>query len=94
MVAQNMKKVNNILNAMIAVRTLCARRERAVNTLQQLLTRLWRCKDIVYTLLLANLLFYAYFMVTPQRADRFSKRCTNAVTSPFGVTWALGYITY
>jgi len=35
------------------------------------------------------LIFYAYFAATPQRADRFLERCTNAVASPFGVTGTL-----
>jgi len=48
-----------------------------------------RCADVVYTLLLANLIFWAYFAATSQRADRFSVRYTSAVALPFGVTGAL-----
>jgi len=43
-VAQNVKKVKKILNAMIAMRRLYARRERAVHTLQQLLGR---CRSVM-----------------------------------------------
>jgi len=39
MVAQKYEKVKTILNAMITVKTLCARRKCAVNTLQQLIAR-------------------------------------------------------
>ena len=41
---------NKILNAMIALRTLCAHRERAVNTLQQLLARRRSVMDAMKTL--------------------------------------------
>jgi len=41
---------SEILNAMIAERTLCARRERAVNTLQQLLARRISVMDAKRTL--------------------------------------------
>jgi len=81
------------------VRTLCARRVRAVNTLQQLIARcenvmddvktLWeRRVDAVGTLWLTNLIFLVYSAAIPQRADMVLERCTNAVASPFGVTGA------
>jgi len=44
------KKSKQILNAKIAVRTLCARRERAVNTLQQLFAHCENVRDAVKTL--------------------------------------------
>jgi len=88
---------------MFAVRTLYARCVRAVNTLQQLLARrrnamdaiktLWEsCGDAVRTLRTRYdwqiWYFYTYFAATPQHADRFSERCTNAMASPFGITEA------
>jgi len=50
MVAQNIKIVKKILNAMIAVRTLCARHECAVNTLQKLFARRRSVMDAIKTL--------------------------------------------
>ena len=51
MFAKNDKKISKKnLNAIIAVRTLCARRVRTVNTLQQLLARCENVMDAVKTL--------------------------------------------
>ena len=50
MVAQKYEKVKTILNAMITVKTLCARRKCAVNTLQQLIARRWSVMDALKTL--------------------------------------------
>jgi len=66
--AQNIKNKENTLNAVSVVRTLYARCVRAVSTLQQFLARrksvmdavetsCGRCKDVVCSLLLANLIF-------------------------------------
>ena len=50
-------------------------------------------EDVVYTLLLAILIFQAYFAVTPQRAEIFLEHCTNSVAKPFGVRGALEEMT-
>jgi len=49
MVAKNMKKVYKILNALIAVIALYARCKRAMNTLQQHVTRRRSVMDAVKT---------------------------------------------
>ena len=50
MVAQNMKKSIKNVKAIIVVRTLCARHECAVNTMQKLLARRRSVMDAIKTL--------------------------------------------
>jgi len=77
-------RCSNCLHAVEASWTLWRRRCR---------TACGRYRDAVRTLCTRYtwqiLYLYAYFAATLQRADRFLERCTT-VTSPFGVTRALG----
>jgi len=90
-----MKNSKNILNAMIAVTTLYARIERAVNTLQQLLARRRSVMDAIKTLLersddavgtgVHDITDKYVILRRPHSAlTGFQK----AVASPFGVTGA------
>ena len=67
---------------------LCARRKRAVNTLQQIkylraVEVLERCE---HTITGKFDILRHISAATTHCADSFTERCTNAVASPFGVT--------
>jgi len=84
---------------------LCVSRECAVRRLQRFLalrksvmdedaveTSCGRCMNALRTFCARCNCKYdilAYFAASPQRANRFSERCSNALASPFGVTGAL-----